>query len=314
MGKTKNPGALAGASGAFGMSVTACDSFEAIPFAQCRQAERPHLRHPTAPWHPPFGGGARLREARLVNEADCIVQALGGRWLGGALGYGGVFWPPHDSHGRLAPAVANGREGKLPASFKAGWHVAHYLEALVRIARRIHSLPFPINNGGVPFLRRLLGETRRPPPPLAWVLIVGSVPLAGCGQRGARSSDEVSDTSIALKRLTPAEVVAVFGVCQLSRQLESRDDKPLQPSDLRESGQLEQDADVALFVYREEYYLERAKPADDDTGPLVKWMDRMERARGMIDVICAKQRGGPIGTKPLRANLGSNVFWEDWTP
>ena len=81
--------------------------------------------------------------------------------------------------------------------------------------------------------------------------------------------------------------------------MESRDDKRPQLSDLRESGSIEQDADVVMFVYRGEYYKEREKPGDEDLAAMEKWREEMERLHGKAEVIIGKQRHGPIGTVEL---------------
>jgi hypothetical protein len=86
---------------------------------------------------------------------------------------------------------------------------------------------------------------------------------------------------------------------QLSRQVESRDDKHPQLSDLRESGSIEQDADVVLFVYREEYYLQNKEPKPG-SAEHEKWQLEMELALGKAEVIIAKQRHGPTGTVRLQ--------------
>ena len=91
----------------------------------------------------------------------------------------------------------------------------------------------------------------------------------------------------------------MIALSQLSRQVESREDKRPQLSDLRESGSIEQDADVVMFVYRDEYYREREKPGDDNLEAMAKWQEAMARVHGKAEVIIGKQRHGPIGTIEL---------------
>jgi replicative DNA helicase len=86
---------------------------------------------------------------------------------------------------------------------------------------------------------------------------------------------------------------------QLSRQVENREDKRPQLSDLRESGSIEQDADVVMFVFREEYYKEREKPGDHELDKMASWQEEMERLHGRAEVVIGKQRHGPIGTVEL---------------
>ena len=110
---------------------------------------------------------------------------------------------------------------------------------------------------------------------------------------------EVSMITQGLKALAKELDVPVLALAQLSRQVEQRDDKRPQLSDLRESGSIEQDADVVMFVYREEYYLSRTEPSEDDVAAHEEWMAKMEKLHGKAEVIIGKQRHGPIGTVAL---------------
>lgn len=111
--------------------------------------------------------------------------------------------------------------------------------------------------------------------------------------------NEVSEITQGLKAIAKELDIPVIALSQLSRQVESRDDKRPQLSDLRESGSIEQDADVVMFVFREEYYVEREKPSDDRLEEMAAWQERMERLHGKAEVIIGKQRHGPIGTVEL---------------
>ncbi|MEL6619246.1 MAG: replicative DNA helicase [Pseudomonadota bacterium] len=110
---------------------------------------------------------------------------------------------------------------------------------------------------------------------------------------------EIAEISMGLKAIAKELNIPVLALSQLSRQVESREDKRPQLSDLRESGSIEQDADVVMFVFREEYYKEREKPGDHDLEGMAKWQEEMERLHGRAEVIIGKQRHGPIGTVDL---------------
>ena len=110
---------------------------------------------------------------------------------------------------------------------------------------------------------------------------------------------EIGEISMGLKAIAKELNIPVIALSQLSRQVESRDDKRPQLSDLRESGSIEQDADVVMFVFREEYYVEREKPSDDKLDEMATWQERMARLHGKAEVIIGKQRHGPIGTVEL---------------
>jgi replicative DNA helicase len=109
---------------------------------------------------------------------------------------------------------------------------------------------------------------------------------------------EISEITRSLKSLAKELDIPVLALSQLSRAVESREDKRPQLSDLRESGSIEQDADVVCFVFREEYYEARREPTDG-TDEHVKWLDRMTKIHNLAELILAKQRHGPIGTIKL---------------
>ncbi len=111
--------------------------------------------------------------------------------------------------------------------------------------------------------------------------------------------NEVSEITQGLKAIAKELDIPVVALSQLSRQVENREDKRPQLSDLRESGSIEQDADVVMFVFREEYYKEREKPGDHELEKMATWQQEMERLHGRAEVIIGKQRHGPIGSVDL---------------
>ena len=111
--------------------------------------------------------------------------------------------------------------------------------------------------------------------------------------------NEVSEITQGLKAIAKELDIPVIALSQLSRQVEGRDDKRPQLADLRESGSIEQDADVVMFVYRAEYYHERKKPDEGDSDKMAEWMAKSEELHGKAEVIIGKQRHGPIGTIEL---------------
>ena len=111
--------------------------------------------------------------------------------------------------------------------------------------------------------------------------------------------NEISEITQGLKSIAKELNIPVVALSQLSRQVESRDDKRPQLSDLRESGSIEQDSDVVMFIFREEYYKEREKPDEHDVESFLKWQEDMSRLHGKAELIIGKQRHGPIGTIEL---------------
>ena len=110
-----------------------------------------------------------------------------------------------------------------------------------------------------------------------------------------------------LKALAKELSVPIIALSQLSRQVENREDKRPQLSDLRESGSIEQDADVVMFVYREAYYKSRAEPREG-TPEHLTWQDEMDQLRHVAEVVIGKQRHGPIGTVKLHFNEDLTKF------
>ncbi len=125
--------------------------------------------------------------------------------------------------------------------------------------------------------------------------------LHGSGSRqGAENRViEISEITRGLKAIAKELNIPVIALSQLSRAVEQREDKRPQLSDLRESGSIEQDSDVVMFIYREEYYLARTEPDMDDAEKYAKWQEKLERAHNVAEIIVAKQRHGPIGTEKL---------------
>ncbi|MGC1274029.1 MAG: replicative DNA helicase, partial [Planctomycetaceae bacterium] len=142
--------------------------------------------------------------------------------------------------------------------------------------------------------------------------------LSGSNRKGNENRvQELTEITTTLKALAKELEVPIIALSQLSRQVESRDDKHPQLSDLRESGSIEQDADVVLFVYREEYYLKNKEPKEG-TPEHLSWQGDMETVHGRAEVIIGKQRHGPTGTVQLQfeANLTrfSNLARADYLP
>jgi replicative DNA helicase len=132
------------------------------------------------------------------------------------------------------------------------------------------------------------------------VLVVDYIQLLqGTGKRSDSRVQEVTEITTSLKALAKELNIPIIALSQLSRQVENRDDKRPQLADLRESGSIEQDADVVLFVYREEYYLENKEPKPG-TAEHEKWQIEMDLAHRKAEVIIGKQRHGPTGTVRLQ--------------
>jgi replicative DNA helicase len=140
------------------------------------------------------------------------------------------------------------------------------------------------------------------------LIVIDYLQLIGSGgNRGGNRVQEVTDITIGLKALAKELDVPVVALSQLSRKVEDRADKRPQLSDLRESGSIEQDADIVLFVYREEYYIDREKPGDQDPE-FLSWMAKKREVSGKAEAIIAKNRHAPTLTVNLRFDGLTTTF------
>ena len=114
-----------------------------------------------------------------------------------------------------------------------------------------------------------------------------------------------------LKAIAKELNIPIVALSQLSRSVEQRDDKKPQLSDLRDSGSIEQDADIVMFLYREEYYELRKQP-NEGSNKHREWQEKMEKIRNIAELIIAKQRNGPIGSVKLHFDSNRGAF-KDYT-
>lgn len=182
---------------------------------------------------------------------------------------------------------------------------AHYVELL----ERAQSLPIDYLNTGRCDIQRLRRHAMRAD--AKWreqgrrleVLVVDYMQLLGASEHGREITDErkkVNAVSAGLLQIAQEIGCVVIGLSQLSRSLEQREDKRPRLSDLRESGRIEEDADVVMFVYREEYYLERSKPEPgrkDFEAAYQDWQADLARCRARVELILAKNRDGSVKSR-----------------
>jgi replicative DNA helicase len=180
---------------------------------------------------------------------------------------------------------------------------------IVDAARTMQSIPFYIDQTGGLSIAQLAARARRLKRQRGLdVLVIDYLQLLGASKTRSDSRvQEVTEITTGLKALAKDLNVPVVALSQLSRQVENRDDKRPQLSDLRESGSIEQDADVVLFVFREEYYLSNKEPRPG-TDEHIKWQADMEQAHGKAEIIIGKQRHGPTGTVNLQFDAAVTRF------
>ncbi|WP_254492292.1 replicative DNA helicase [Bartonella sp. B1099] len=172
---------------------------------------------------------------------------------------------------------------------------------IIHAMRSLQTIPLYIDQTGAVSLAQLAARARRLKRQHGLdVLIIDYIQLMTSGSK--RSSEnrvqEITVITMGLKALAKELNIPIIALSQLSRQVENRTDKRPQLSDLRESGSIEQDADIVLFVYREEYYLNNEKQKEGSVE-YHKWKEAMEQVKGKAEVIIAKQRHGPTGIIPL---------------
>jgi replicative DNA helicase len=174
-------------------------------------------------------------------------------------------------------------------------------DRIAEAAREMETIPLYIDETGGLSIAQLAARARRLKRQKGLdLLVIDYIQLlSGSGKRAAEGRvQEVTEITTSLKALAKELNVPILALSQLSRQVENRDDKRPQLSDLRESGSIEQDADVVMFVFREEYYLRNREPRAG-TEEHFKWQAEMEAVHGKAEVIIGKQRHGPTGTVPL---------------
>jgi len=177
-------------------------------------------------------------------------------------------------------------------------------------AMEIQEAPLYIDATGGLSIAKLVARARRLKRSVGLDLIVVDYLQLITGGEGKSDNrvQEVSMITQGLKALAKELSVPVMALSQLSRQVENREDKRPQLSDLRESGSIEQDADMVMFVYRESYYLGRAEPDTADSVKHLEWQEKMDRVAGLAEVVIGKQRHGPIGTVRLHFNEDTTKF------
>lgn len=141
------------------------------------------------------------------------------------------------------------------------------------------------------------------------LLIVDHLHLVRASDRYAgHRVEEIGETTRGLKAIAKELGIPVLALCQLSRGVEGRDDKRPNLADLRGSGDIEQDADTVVMLYREAYYLERRKPPENSGDEFAQWLAKMEKAENLIEAIIEKQRNGPIGPVRLFCAIQHNAI------
>lgn len=238
---------------------------------------------------------------RGEQQADGSMKAVDGGVVG--------FYSLEMSAEQLATRIISEQSEVSSSKIRRGELTEADFEKLVECANTMQKLPLYIDQTGGISIAQLAARARRLKRQRGLdCMIVDYIQLmTGSSKNSGNRVQEITEITTGLKALGKELNVPIIALSQLSRQVESRDDKRPQLSDLRESGSIEQDADVVLFVFREEYYVQNMEPRrspedfrnDIKNEEYIAWEEKMNKVRGTADVIVAKQRHGPTGTARL---------------
>ncbi|WP_368183873.1 replicative DNA helicase [Aestuariibius sp. HNIBRBA575] len=213
---------------------------------------------------------------------------------GGVVGFFSLEMSAEQLAGRILAEAAEISSHKI----RQGDFQEDEFRRFVEAAKELESCPLYIDDTPALPISQLAARARRLKRSYGLDLLVIDY-LQLCRGTAENRVNEIAEISMGMKAIAKELNIPVIALSQLSRQVESRDDKRPQLSDLRESGSIEQDADVVMFVYRGEYYKEREKPDESDLVAMETWQGEMANLHGKAEVIVGKQRHGPIGTVNL---------------
>jgi replicative DNA helicase len=239
---------------------------------------------------------------RAEVQADGTMKSVNGGIVG--------FFSCEMSAEQLATRILAEQTGIASSTIRRGGITETDFEKIRDYSIELQSLPLYVDETGGLSISQLTARARRLKRQKGLdLLVVDYIQLLqGSNKRGNDNRvQEVTEITTSLKALAKELNVPIIALSQLSRQVESRDDKRPQLSDLRESGSIEQDADVVMFVFREEYYLANKEPRAG-TPEYEKWQLDMSLVHGKAEVIIGKQRHGPTGTVELQFEASLTRF------
>jgi replicative DNA helicase len=231
---------------------------------------------------------------RSETRPDGTLETVNGGIVG--------FFSLEMSAEQLATRIIAEQSGVASYKIRRGDVTDEDFHRVTEAARQMQHVPFYIDQTGGISIAQLTARARRLKRQRGLdLLVIDYLQLLSGSKSGGQTNrvQELTEITTGLKALAKELAVPVIALSQLSRQVENREDKRPQLSDLRESGSIEQDADVVMFVYREEYYLKGKEPRIG-TEEYSAWQGDMERAHGRAEVIIGKQRHGPTGTVSLQ--------------
>ena len=235
-------------------------------------------------------------------QADGTMKSVNGGIVG--------FFSCEMSAEQLATRILAEQTGIASSMIRRGGIKQDEFERIRDYTIKLEHLPLYVDETGGLSISQLTARARRLKRQKGLDMIVVDYIqlLQGSSRRSQENRvQEVTEITTNLKALAKELNVPIMALSQLSRQVENRDDKRPQLSDLRESGSIEQDADVVMFVFREEYYLSNKEPRPG-SDEHIKWQIEMDAAHGKAEVIIGKQRHGPTGTVNLQFDAAVTRF------
>ncbi|HWU03344.1 MAG TPA: replicative DNA helicase [Novosphingobium sp.] len=258
----------------------------------------------------PGMGKTSLATNIAFNAADRLLTDLTlGMTADKSIGAATVFFSLEMSADQLATRILAEQSGISSSALRMGKISREDFQALSYASQRLAQLPLFIDDTPGLTIAGLRARARRLKRrhDIGLVIVDYLQLLQGSGKGNDNRVNEISEISRGLKTLAKELHVPVIALSQLSRAVEQREDKRPQLSDLRESGSIEQDADMVWFVFREDYYVkgrEPKEPSPTDPQPIhdahMKWAEEMERVNGLAELIIAKQRHGSTGKVRMR--------------
>ena len=249
----------------------------------------------------PSMGKTSLATNVAFNIARTYKKGITASGEAGAIDGGGVgFFSLEMSAEQLATRILS-EVAQIPSNqIRRGDFTESEFRRIVGAAKELEAAPLFIDDTPALPISQLAARARRLKRTHGLdALFIDYLQLVRGTGRSENRVNEISEITMGLKAIAKELDIPVIALSQLSRQVENREDKRPQLSDLRESGSIEQDADVVMFVFREEYYKEREKPGDHELDKMGIWQEEMERLHGKAEVVIGKQRHGPIGTVEL---------------
>jgi replicative DNA helicase len=211
-----------------------------------------------------------------------------------------AFYSLEMSAEQLATRILSEQAEVASEKIRRGMIDENEFKKLVTVSQEMSQIPLYIDQMGGITIAQVAARARKlkRQKGLGLIIVDYLQLLSGGGGAQMNRVQEITQITTGLKALAKEMQCPVIALSQLSRAVEQREDKRPQLSDLRESGSIEQDADVVMFVFREEYYVERAKP-NEGSPEFGEWMTKMQQLSGRAEVIIGKQRHGPVGTVHL---------------